>query len=174
VSGWRRDGADEVADTHPMRIDPVDFRQTLGRFASGVTVVTFRDGAEVRGITVSAFSSLSLDPPLVGISVDMKARVHDLALRSERFGVSILSEEQRHLSDAFAGRFPLEGDPFETLAGEAVLQGALARLACRVVQRVPVGDHTYVVGQIEALDYGEGAPLVYFRSAYRRLDGSSG
>jgi flavin reductase (DIM6/NTAB) family NADH-FMN oxidoreductase RutF len=169
VSGWTRAGADEGDAPPTMPIDPVDFRQALGRFASGVTVVTFRDGERVRGITVSAFLSLSLDPPLVGISIDEGARAHPLALRAERFGVSILAEGQQGVSDCFAGRVDVDDDPFEHLGSDAVIRGALAKLSCRVVQRVATGDHTLVVGEIEALEYDEAQPLVYFRGAYRRL-----
>jgi flavin reductase (DIM6/NTAB) family NADH-FMN oxidoreductase RutF len=153
-----------------MSIDPLDFRQALGRFATGVTVVTIADDDDVHGITVSAFLSLSLSPPLVGISIDRRAHAHALLERVDTFGVSVLSADQEHVSDRFAKRTlePLV-DPFVTLAGHAVIRGALAHLVCRVVERVPTGDHTLVVGEIEALGVSEGEPLAYYRGAYRRL-----
>lgn len=154
-----------------MSIDPLDFRQALGRFASGVTVVTMRgaDG-EVRGITVSAFLSLSLSPPLVGIAIDRRARAHASLEHAPRFAVSVLTVEQERLSDHFAGRGPdLDADPFVSLADHPVIGGALAHLVCRIVQRVPTGDHTLIVGEIEAIRLSEGAPLAYYRGDYRRL-----
>lgn len=154
-----------------MSIDPIDFRQALGRFASGVTIVTMRgDDGEVRGITVSAFLSLSLAPPLVGVAIDRRARAHALLGRVPRFAVSVLSAEQEGLSNHFAGRSPdLDDDPFASLADHPVIRGALAQLVCRVVERVPTGDHTLFVGEIEAIDLGEGDPLAYYRGDYRRL-----
>jgi flavin reductase (DIM6/NTAB) family NADH-FMN oxidoreductase RutF len=153
-----------------MSIDPHDFRQALGRFTTGVTVVTIHDGEAVHGITVSAFLSLSLVPPLVGVSIDRSATAHGLLGRIDAFAVNVLTEDQVPISDRFAGRpGGVTGDPFETFAGHPTIRGALAQLVCRVVQRVPAGDHTLVVGQIEALSVAEGRPLAYFRGAYRRL-----
>jgi flavin reductase (DIM6/NTAB) family NADH-FMN oxidoreductase RutF len=153
-----------------MRIDPYDFRQALGRFASGVTIVSVRDAETPRGLTVSAFLSLSLTPPLVGVSIDGHASLHEPVSRVERFGVSVLAQDQGRLSDYFANRpVGAVADPFVDLAGHPVVGGALAQLVCRVVQRVPTGDHTFVVGEVEHVALAEGAPLLYFRSGYRRL-----
>lgn len=154
-----------------MSIDPIDFRQALGRFASGVTVVTMRgDDGEVRGITVSAFLSLSLSPPLVGVAIGQRASAHALLERLPRFAVSVLSAEQEGLSNHFAGRIDdLTDDPFASLADHPVIGGSLAQLVCRVVDRVPTGDHTLIVGEIEAIRLNEGAPLAYYRGDYRRL-----
>ncbi len=153
-----------------MSIDALAFRHALGRFASGVTVVTMRHGDDVHGITVSAFLSLSLAPPLIGVAIDERATAHALLASVERFGVSVLAAGQETLSERFAGR-PVEGfdDPFEGLASERVIRGALAQLVCRIVDRVATGDHTLVVGEIEALALGDERPLVYFRGAYQRL-----
>jgi flavin reductase (DIM6/NTAB) family NADH-FMN oxidoreductase RutF len=154
-----------------MSIDPIDFRQALGRFASGVTVVTMRgDDGEVRGITVSAFLSLSLSPPLVGIAIDRHARTHALLERVPRFAVSVLNADQEGLSNHFAGRSPeLDDAALASLAGHPVIRDALAQLVCRIVDRVPTGDHTLIVGEIEAIHVGEGDPLAYYRGDYRRL-----
>lgn len=148
-------------------IDARTFRDALGRFASGITVVSNEagDGAP-HGITVNAFMSLSLEPPLVGVSIDRSARAYDGLLRAERYGVSMLAEGQSSLSDRFAGR-PVDADPgWERLGGVPVLEGALAQLSCRVVDRVPVGDHTLFVGQVEAAVTRDVAPLVYHRGRY--------
>jgi len=182
--------------------DQRDFRQAMGRFATGITVVTMRssdpegafagpDGApwpaspegalaasagptpgrpRTYGITVNAFMSVSLDPPLVAVSIDKRARAHGTLSASERFGISVLSSAQEHLSDLFAGR-PVKqrGEPFEELAGFPVVAGALAHIVCRPHQAVEMGDHTIFVGEVEALRATEGEPLLFFRGAYRTL-----
>ncbi len=153
-----------------MPITPPEFRQTLGRWPSGVTVVTMRDGEADHGITVSAFSSLSLEPPLIGVAIARKARSHAFLERLPRFAVSVLSDDQSHLSEHFAGRpVDLADAPFEEVDGLPLIRGALAQLVCTTVQRVPVGDHTLYVGQIELSRVGEQAPLAYHRGEYRRL-----
>ena len=148
-------------------IDPRTFRDALGRFATGITVVSSEDGDGVpRGITVNAFLSLSLQPPLVGVSIDRSAHAHDGLVRAERYGVSMLAAGQSWLSDLFAGR-PIDARPsWVRLDGVPVLEGALAQLACRVVERVPVGDHTLFVGEVEAAVTYDVAPLVYHRGRY--------
>jgi len=154
-----------------MPIEPADFRQTLGRFPTGVTVVTFAlpDGG-VHGITVSSFTSLSLTPPLVGVAIGRKARAHALLPGLGRYGVSVLSEAQADVSDHFAGRpVPLHDDPFETLDGFPVLVGAAAHIVCDVVDQVAVGDHTLVVGRIEAVRLHPVGSLAYAEGRYGRV-----
>ena len=157
-----------------MTIDPSTFRATLGRFASGITVVTAADaeGRDV-GMTVSAFSSLSLDPPLILVCVDHGASVAPVLEHCDRFAINVLSEEQEPLSRRFAER---EVDRFDGVAyhrgehGIALLDGALAHLECRVHARYPAGDHTILVGAVEATALNEGHPLLYYRGGYGRLD----
>jgi len=170
-------------------VDPTDhrnFREALGRFATGITVVTMTApspvgatvgesvaqvlGRDVFGITVNAFMSVSLDPPLVAVSIDRLARAHDTLLTAKRFGVSVLAEGQAHLSDQFAGRpvaHPVR--PFEELDGFPVIRGAIAQLVVASHSSHPAGDHTIFVGRVQALRSFEGEPLLYFRSAYHRL-----
>jgi flavin reductase (DIM6/NTAB) family NADH-FMN oxidoreductase RutF len=151
-------------------VTPQAFRQTLGRFASGITVVTMVQDTEVRGITVSAFLSVSLEPPLVLVSIDKKAHSHERMMKSERSGVSILSEHQWALSNHFAGRAPDVIPEFDTLDGFPVLKGAVAQLVCKTVQQVDAGDHTLFIGQIELLTWQEDAkPLVYFHGSYQTI-----
>ena len=154
-------------------IEPRDFRNALGRFASGVTVVTIPDENEpagVRGITANAFVSVSLSPPLVLVSIDKKARAHAPLLEAERYGVSILSEAQAGISDHFAGRAEEDVTPeFAELVGFTVLAGAAAHLVCRVSERHEAGDHTLFIGEVEALEVHEEAPLIYFRGKYEGL-----
>ncbi len=157
-----------------MTLDPSTFRATLARFASGITVVTAldREGRDV-GMTVSAFSSLSLSPPLVLVCIDDAASVAPVLDHSEYLAINILSEEQEPLSRRFAER---ERDRFEGVAvtrsgrGLALLDGSLANLECRVVARHPGGDHTILVCEVGEVELRDGHPLLYYRGGYRRLD----
>ena len=147
-------------------MDAKTFRDALGRFATGVTVVGMHTPDGPRGITVNAFASLSLSPPLVGVSIDHGAGAHAALQASERYGVSVLAADQREISDRFAGR---DVDPplaWEDLAGAPVLGGALVHLGCRIVDRVVTGDHTLFVGEVEGAAVRDGAPLLYHRGRY--------
>jgi flavin reductase (DIM6/NTAB) family NADH-FMN oxidoreductase RutF len=157
-------------------IGPELFRGVMRRWTSGVTVATLRVGEEVRGITMSSFISVSLDPPLVLISIDKRARSHELAVRAGRYCVHLLAEDQRLLSDRFAGRRPGEHARFDdcssrtTPTGEPILDGCLGFFDCRVVAVHDAGDHTLFIGQIESGEVGPPkAPLVFFDARYRRL-----
>ena len=155
-----------------MSVDPYQFRNTLGRFGTGVTVVTVQQGEEVRGITVNAFMSVSLEPPLVLVSIDKSANSHALLAESERYGVSILSEHQEAMSNLFAGR-PDESIEvhYEYADGFPLIRGALAHLVCRTVEAHEAGDHTLYIGQVEHLSYqDDGKPLLYFGGRYGRLE----
>lgn len=151
-------------------VTPQTFRQTLGRFASGVTVVTTLQESEVRGITVSAFLSVSLEPPLVLVSIDKKAHSHERMMNAEYYGVSILSEGQQSISNHFAGRAPDVTPEFETLHNFPVIKGAVAQIVCKTVQKVDAGDHTLFIGEIEGLTWQEDVqPLLYFHGKYKRV-----
>jgi flavin reductase (DIM6/NTAB) family NADH-FMN oxidoreductase RutF len=152
-------------------IDPRQFRSALGRFATGVTIVTTEQEGQAHGMTANAFASLSLDPPLVLVSVDNRAQMHRLLAASGRFGVSVLSEDQEALSNHFAGR-ATEGPniSFVTRHNMPVLDGALAHLVARVREAHPAGDHTLYIGQVEYLDWQDGKPLVFYAGKYRFLD----
>lgn len=159
----------------PLRseFDARDFRQALGTFATGVTVVTtVKDGA-VHGMTANAFTSVSLEPPLVLVSVDKRAHTHGLILSSRLFGVNILREDQEDYSRHFSGK----PDPavearlqYEWVDGIPVLTDSLASLACRLWADYDGGDHTLFVGRVAALEIRDGNPLLFFRSAYRRVE----
>jgi flavin reductase (DIM6/NTAB) family NADH-FMN oxidoreductase RutF len=141
-------------------IDPDSFRSVLGRFASGITVVTTRD-AEQRdvGMTVSAFCSVSLNPPLVQVCVDHEASLHAALLASTRYGVSILAAEQEALSRRFA-----------TAESARRLDDALAHLECRIVASHESGDHTMFVGEVESATARSARPLLYYRGGYAQLE----
>jgi flavin reductase (DIM6/NTAB) family NADH-FMN oxidoreductase RutF len=155
-----------------MSIDSVRFRQLMGHFASGVTVVTTAGEGERQGMTVSAFSSLSLDPPLVLICVERTVRIHAALEANGKFGVNILADDQEELSRRFASRVD---DRFSGVGvtdgslGVPLLTGALAVIECRIVDRLPGGDHTIFVGEVVDGSVREGDPLLYFRGGYRAL-----
>ena len=161
-------------------VDPASFRQAAGQFASGIVVVTTSTG---HAMTVSAFASVSLDPPLVLFCAEKIARFHDAVLDAGSWAVSILAEDAEKTARwlAVRGR-PLEGQ-LEGLAhhpgpatGAPVLADALAVLECLTTAVHDGGDHTIVVGQVTAVafpaptDRPPGGPLVHYSGAYRRLD----
>lgn len=158
----------------PAVIDSTLFRTVLSRFASGVTVVTSRDTSGTDyGMTVSAFSSLSLEPPLVLVCIDQSAAWHEVLTDSTHFNVHVLGEHQQQISRRFASdRADRFVDVSHTRGANGVIQlnGVLALLECRITARYAGGDHTIVVGEVERAQAHDGEPLVYFRSAYGRLD----
>ena len=158
-----------------MAVSAEEFRNALRCWASGVSIVTTRHDDGIRGITVSSFCSLSLDPPLILICIARNARSHELIARQKAFAVNILGAGQRRLSDRAAGRLGEEGTRLEGLphrtavTGAPILEDAIAWLDCALVDRHPGGDHTIFVGRVEAAGAGAGRPLLYCRSSYRKL-----
>ena len=156
-----------------MAIDPADFRRALAQFASGVTAVTTRDSAgRPLGLTVTAFSAVSLEPPLVLMCVDARSETHAGFRHSGTFGVSILAEHQEEVSQQFAWGGPAKFDKVEVVEGASgvpLVAGALAHLECRVVATHVAGDHTIYVGEIVTMAVQGGRPLVYWQGGYRRL-----
>ncbi|MFQ5878189.1 MAG: flavin reductase family protein [Acidobacteriota bacterium] len=158
-----------------MPVSADQFRRALRRWASGVSIVTTRGEAGIQGITVASFCSLSLDPPLVLICIGRATRSHARIEGGGAFAVNILRAEQAHLSDGAAGRTAdretwLEGARFREVAtGAPVLEGCLAWLDCKLVERHDGGDHSIFVGRVEAAGTGGGKPLLWFMSGYRRL-----
>jgi flavin reductase (DIM6/NTAB) family NADH-FMN oxidoreductase RutF len=157
-----------------MPITNDEFRSALSRFASGVTVVTTKDEAgKLHGITVSAFSSVSLDPPLVLVCIERSAGSHQVFQQSGVFVVNILSSEQRDLSERFASQIPerFEGVVMTlNIDGIPVLSNCLANLECRVKLTADGGDHSVFIGEVESSTVREGDPLIYFRGDYRNLE----
>jgi flavin reductase (DIM6/NTAB) family NADH-FMN oxidoreductase RutF len=157
-----------------MTIDPDTFRSVLGRFASGVTIVTALDpaGRDV-GLTVSAFSSLSLTPPLVLVCVDHAASLHPVLREARHFAVNILAADQEPLARRFS---TLDGERFDGVGyvrgqtGVAVIDEVLALLECRKTHAIEGGDHTIFVGEVEAAHARVGSPLLYYRGGYAQLE----
>jgi flavin reductase (DIM6/NTAB) family NADH-FMN oxidoreductase RutF len=147
-------------------IEPQEFRNALGRFATGVTVVTVMDGEEPHGITVNSFMSVSLVPPLIAVAIGRSARAHELLTAGRHFGVSVLRRGQEQVSDMFADRPVVVSDPLVLADGFPFVAESLARLLCRVSQSHDAGDHTIYVGEVERLAYYEGKPLLYHRGRY--------
>lgn len=143
------------------------FRNALGRFATGVTVVTTAVDGGVHGMTANAFTSVSLDPPLIVVSVARHARMHGYLTTGARFGVSVLSEDQQASAWTFAGRPQTGGQPvFQQRRDVPVLEHALAQLVCAVEALYPGGDHTLVLGRVQDLWYRDGSPLTFYRGRF--------
>ena len=155
-------------------IGPDEFRLTLGRFPTGVTIVaTMDDRGRPRGMTASAFSSLSLSPPLVLVCIDERSQVCSALRNGGRFAVNILRADQEALARRFATRREDRFDGVGYRHGDKVdvplLDGALANIECTTTQKHAEGDHVIFVGQVERVHLGNGAPLVYFGGRYDRL-----
>ena len=151
----------------------LEFRRTLGMFATGVTVITTLVDEQVHGMTANAFMSVSLQPPLIVISVDRRARMNNLLREEVRFGVSVLEEKQSVLSDRFAGRNSDGPEPeFGLVHDTPLVEGALAHLVARVVRSYWGGDHSLFLGRVEYVRYGEGTPLLFHGGGYGRVAGN--
>jgi 3-hydroxy-9,10-secoandrosta-1,3,5(10)-triene-9,17-dione monooxygenase reductase component len=160
-------------------LGPDDFRRALGHFATGVTIVTtWDDDSRPTGLTASAMSSVSLDPPLVLVCVSHKSQTYPSFKVGRRFAVNVLAAEQESLARRFASSSLSGAEKFDGVAyhtsplGLPVIDLALAEFECTVVHAYPGGDHTIFVGQVEALDaHGDQGrePLLYYRGRFGRL-----
>ncbi|WP_271401000.1 flavin reductase family protein [Salinicoccus roseus] len=148
-------------------MDSREFRNAMGRFATGVTVITSSDGKENYGMTANAFMSVSLEPKLITISIDNKANILDKIKTSGQFAVSFLSDEQQDISMHFAGQKKKEGPiDFDEIEGVPTIRGSLASVVCDVDQSIVVGDHTIFIGKVLDLKLSEGQPLTFFCGRY--------
>jgi len=152
-------------------IDAGLFRRVMGSFATGVTVITAREGEGVRGMTANAFMSGSLEPPLCIISVAKRAHMHGILMSVGHFGVSILADHQEELSDHFSGR-PDSGLAVRFLSNGPVpvIAESCGRIAAEIVARHDCGDHTVFIGHILHMEAEDRAPLVYHSGRYSALD----
>ena len=140
-------------------------RSCLGRFVTGVTVVTFDDGGHRHGITVNSFTSVSLEPPLVLVSVARSARSHE-ALRGRTFCVNVLGAEQEHVARAFAGGDGRVPPRWHATADPPRLDGVLAYVSCRPWRDYDGGDHTLFLGEVTGYAYRDGDALAYANSRF--------
>lgn len=157
-----------------MSVTAEEFRAALRCWASGVAIVTSRDGDAVHGMTVSAFSSVSMVPPLVLVCADKSSNTNPLIVRGGVFAVNVLAANQRSLADRFASKHDewrrFEGTEWAKLVtGAPVLPDAVATLDCRVVATHDAGDHLIHVGRVEAATHRTAEPLVYCDADYRAL-----
>lgn len=155
-------------------VDPEVFRQALSRFASGVTIVTTADGDGNRyGFTASAFSSLSLEPPLILVCLATSAESHPVFAEAERFIVNVLRPEHEELAMRFAKKHidKFAGGEFRPGAGEGlpVLDSALFNLKCRVQDRYEGGDHTILVGAVDFAYVHDGEPMLLYDRRFHSL-----
>lgn len=163
-------------------VDRDRYRDVLARFASGVVVVTTgavgASGSEggYHGVTVSAFCSVSLDPPLVLACIDREIQSHELIAQAPVFAVNILSRQQSFLAEQFSGRTPLADPTFSRVPhrigelGVPLIEQAVAWIECRAFARYDGGDHTIFVGEVATLETGEeDDPLIYFDRTFTEL-----
>ena len=158
-------------------LDKASFRYVMGHFASGVTIMTTTAAGRMHGMTVSAFSSQSLDPLLILVSVERSTVMHQLVMESRAFAINILDEHGEGTARFFADNARLNGPEFLEGAyhlgatGSPILKEAAAYVEARVHSTLEAGDHTIIVGQVAALEVlREAEPLIYYRSGYRRVD----
>ena len=160
-----------------MTLNPSDFRKAMGGFATGVTIITLDLDGEVHGMTANAFASVSIDPLLVLVCVDHSTRTHAHMHAKKRFGINVLCEDQRAISEYYARPARAHehaaaeaGARFERTAhGTPMLEGALAYLECRLHSAEEAVDHTIFIAEVEDVVVREGDPLLFFRGKYRKV-----
>ena len=155
-----------------MTVDPQELRRVGGHFATGVTVVTAEHDGVTCGLTVNAFMTVSLEPPLVLVSIGVASRSLGCLQRASRFGLSVLGEGQEPIARVFAGK---DDDKLERVparrgvTGVPLVDGAIAWLECRTESQQPAGDHVLFLAAVEAIGARAGKPLLFFRGRYARL-----
>jgi flavin reductase (DIM6/NTAB) family NADH-FMN oxidoreductase RutF len=155
-------------------IDAAQFRQLLGRFATGVTILTVvaPDGRPI-GMTANSLSSVSLHPPLISVCIDREADMHDVITRADRFVVNVLSSPQETLARRFADKHVdrFDGVGYHLSPGGLILlDGALAHIECLRNAEYRAGDHTIIMGTVVGGETGDGRPLLYYRGGYAALE----
>lgn len=160
-----------------MPLTQSEFRKAMGGFATGVTIITVDLEGEVHGMTANAFASVSLDPLLVLVCVDHSTRTHAHLHAKKRFGINMLCEDQRAISEYYArpertheNAEAEAGARFDrTRHGTPILHGSLAYLECKLHSAQVAGDHTIFIAEVEDVVVGEGQPLLFFRGNYWKV-----
>jgi len=159
-----------------MTIDSEQLRRAMRTWTTGVAVITALHDGQQYGMTVNSFTSVSLEPPLIGITLKQLTHTHELAVKSGEFSITILSADQKELADRFAGKIAdikdrFAGIPIETLVIDApLLGGGIAYFNCRIVNSIPIGENTFFLAEvIAASGEGKGEPLVYHNRVYWKL-----
>jgi flavin reductase (DIM6/NTAB) family NADH-FMN oxidoreductase RutF len=165
------------SDGSKARLAPIaseEFRHACGRFATGVTVATALDAhGRPHGLTVNSFNSISLTPPLVSICLGLNVTVLGAFHEAEYYGINVLAENQREISDRFARKGL---DRFANISwhrgksGAPLITGCIASLECAIRQRIPCGDHEIFIGEVVHTQVNSGQPLIFYASGYRRLE----
>lgn len=157
-------------------IDPEDLREAMRNWATGVTVVSARYGAIQHGMTVSSFTSVSLTPPFLLVSLEQVTKTHELVSNSGFFGISLLAQHQREISDRFAGRHTelsnrFEGiQTFQMVSGVSLISDSLSAFDCKTISSFPSGTHTIFIGEVLAARHlSHALPLIYFDRDYREI-----
>lgn len=147
------------------------FRDAMGKFATGITIVSINDNNEYRGMTVNAFMSISLNPKLIAVSIDENAGMYDKLKNTTKFGVSMLKEEQKDLSMIFA-RQKEKDRVIEFIVRDdvPVIKDALATLSCEVDQKVKAGDHLILIAKVTDITIQDGSPILYYGGKYRTIN----
>ena len=159
-----------------MVFDPMLQRQIMGRFATGVTVVTTRYDEQISGMTANAVMSLSLDPPLIVVSVDCKSNMHGHLTKGQCYAINVLKRDQADLSRRFAKPGPKDFSDLKLTVAETgapIFVDALAYVDCRVVEVVPAGDHDMFIGEPVAGETHDGEPLIFYSGQYAQLETTS-
>lgn len=161
----------EVHHRQPQHASPEAFKAALGRFASGVTVITLQDGLGLYGLTATSFTSISLAPPLVSVNVRTESKMAPRLKAARTFGVNILSSKQEALSAFFAGKKD-GGWPCDITIqrGAPLIGGTLASLVCRPHDVLQIGDHLVFIAEVLETRVSNHDPLLYFRGAYASLE----
>ena len=159
-----------LSASSPRAFHPRELRSAFGRFATGVSVVTTQCGDRVCGMTANSFVSVSLDPPLVLLSLDNRSRMHQVLPSTGRYGVSVLAEGQEELSDHFAGK-SVDGLEVDFIFRQNVplLEGAVAYFVAEVIDAYSAGDHTLYIGRVEHFEASDARPLLFFAGTYTRI-----
>ncbi|MCR2821586.1 flavin reductase family protein [Lederbergia panacisoli] len=146
------------------------FRTAMGRFATGVTVITTKVNGIVHGMTANAFVSVSLDPKLILISIGEKAQMNQLLKESSNFAISILNNHQEDLSAYFAGQIKEERTiGFDIFNGMDVIKDSLVNMTCTVQNSVIAGDHTLYIAEVTDLRIQDGDPLLFYGGEYKEI-----
>lgn len=160
-----------------MTVSPEELRSVLRQWASGVTVVTSGVDGALHGMTVSSFSSVSLEPPLISVNIERRTRTFSLMTEAGAFAVSILADDQQDLAQHFGGGIPDNEERLKGLSyqlgplGSPLLEGCLASMECRVKGALPAGTHSVFVGEVTSWNIQHGKlPLVYWQRDYQELE----
>ena len=152
-----------------------ELKEVMRHWTTGVSIVSSAYKGKIHGMTVNSFTSISIEPPMVVVTLAKNTRTYDLVQDSGKFGVSLLSVDQYELSDKFAGRIPEGGNRFEGIdvfylqTEIPLIKGGLAWVECEVVQAFDLPASTMFIGQVTASKTSEGEPLVYYNRAYHTL-----